>query len=162
MWTIVGHWSYSGNPSTSSTDAVRFLAGDTDDREPLCADEEVAYAIAQNTTVQGAAAAVCEAIAARFAREADTTISPQGGVSHTVSYSQRAGAYRMLAQQYRNQETTGVGSTGGVAPYCGGISRSDKDSREDDSDRVSPAFVSGMFQYAETAPSEPAWEDLDR
>lgn len=34
-----------------------------------------------------------------------------------------------------------------VAPFCGGISQSDKSSRESDTDRVEPAFTVDMQDY---------------
>lgn len=154
MWQIVGHWSYTGNPTSSTRDAVRWLVGDTDDTEPLCSDEEIDYAVAQGITAHAAAALVCQAIATRFAREADTTINPPGGVSHTLNYSQRAAGYRTMAAQYRatTAET--------AAPYCGGISRTDKQTYEDDSDRISPQFVRDDFTHPDSQPATPEWQDL--
>jgi len=156
MWEIVGHWSYSGDPAASTKDAVRFLVGDTDDRERLCADEEIAYALSAGGSTQAAAAIVCQSIASRFAREPDTTINAPGGVSHTIGYSQRARTYQALADRYQSSTAESA------APYCGGISRSDKELRIDDDDRVAPGFVTGMFQHTGSAPSEPEWEDVDR
>lgn len=39
-------WTYSGDPTTSDRDEVRFLIGDTDARHPLLSDAEIAYGIA--------------------------------------------------------------------------------------------------------------------
>jgi len=38
-------WTYSGNPANSSSDAVRFLIGDTDTTDQLISNEEIAYLV---------------------------------------------------------------------------------------------------------------------
>ena len=43
--------------------------------------------------------------------------------------------------------------------YCGGISKSDKDDVEDDSDRVVPRFVRGQFRYSGTERPSAVAED---
>jgi predicted membrane-bound mannosyltransferase len=139
VWSIVGHWSYTGNPATSDRDAVRFLVGDTDDRDQLVADEEIAWALTDQTAVRAAAAVVCETIAARFAREADTTINTPNGLAQTQAYSQRSRAYRTMASDLRAQLASGA-TADDVLPYCGGISSSTKETYVEDSDRVPPSF----------------------
>ena len=51
-------WNYSGDPSLSSRDAVRFLIGDTDPNDPLVTDEEIAYALGRFTEPE-LAGAIC-------------------------------------------------------------------------------------------------------
>lgn len=145
-WEIVGHWSYSGDPASSSRDAVRDIIGDVFADDPLLSDEEINAKLAVSAVTMLAGAMCCDAIAARCSREVDRTNSPQGGVSQTVNYSQRAKAFRTLAGDLRSQYALGIGSTSaGVAPYAGGISIADKASREADSDRVVPAFTVDSF-----------------
>ena len=41
-------FTYSGNPETSTLDAVRFMIGDTNPCDPLLQDEEINYLIGQH------------------------------------------------------------------------------------------------------------------
>ena len=36
-------WTYSGDPSSSARDAIRFLVGDTDTNDQLVTNEEIAW-----------------------------------------------------------------------------------------------------------------------
>jgi hypothetical protein len=65
-------WTYTGDPTTTDKDAVRYLTGDTIYTDQLAMDSEILYALAQATTQYGASAVVCRSIAGRLAREADT------------------------------------------------------------------------------------------
>lgn len=38
-------WSYSGDPTSSEKDALRFLVGDTDIKRPVMQDEEILYLV---------------------------------------------------------------------------------------------------------------------
>lgn len=127
-------WTYSGNPSASTRDEVRFLVGDTDTADQLAQDEEIAYAVAQEANARAAAARVARAIAAKFARKADKSVGDL-----RISYKQQYDNYIALAD-----ELTRDAAIYGAMPYAGGISESDKDSVEDDSDRVNPSFKRGM------------------
>ena len=40
-------WTYSGNPSSTERDAVRFLVGDTDTNDQLLSNEEIDYLVTQ-------------------------------------------------------------------------------------------------------------------
>lgn len=138
-------WTYSGNPASSALDAIRFLIGDTDTNDQLLSNEEIAWL---NTEASGtstgtnalydAAYRSCLAIAASLARLADKSI---GDLS--VQLSQKAAGYRatateMKALSYRK----GLVPT----PYAGGISISDKDIDDEDSDSVRPYFRTGQFE----------------
>ena len=90
--------TYSGNPASSPRDAVRLLIGDTDVAEALLQDEEIDWLLSRQPNVELAAADACEAIAAKFARQADTT---NGDLS--VRASQRAEAYRQRAADLRRR-----------------------------------------------------------
>lgn len=68
-------WSYSGNPSTSLRDQVRFLIGDTNSASPLLSDEEIDFAVAENGTAAYMAAAVCcEAIVGKLSQSTSKTV----------------------------------------------------------------------------------------
>ncbi|MFN3077019.1 MAG: hypothetical protein ABT940_09105 [Alphaproteobacteria bacterium] len=126
-------WTYSGNPASSNADTVRFLIGDTDSTDPLAQDEEIAFALAQRGSHYGAAAMICRAIAARFARLADQSVD----AIHT-SHSQMNRAFLSQAAQLEQLDMTRA------TPYAGGLSRSGKLSVEQDEDRRQPAFRTGQ------------------
>jgi hypothetical protein len=126
-----GGWTYSGDPSESTLDEVRFLIQDTDPDDKQISDEEIEYLIAENGGALQAAIAAAIVISAQYARAIDKAVGDL-----RISYSQRSKQYRDLADF--------LGSDGAPIPYAGGISVSDKQIDEDDTDRVSPAFVKGM------------------
>ena len=138
-------WTYSGNPSSSANDAIRFLIGDTDSTDPLLSNEEIAWV---NTEASGTPTALnalydaayrcCIAIASTFTRFSDKSL---GDLS--VSYSQRAGAYREQALRMK-----ALATRNGMVPipYAGGISISDKEIDEENSDLFRSWFASGQFE----------------
>lgn len=129
-------WTYSGNPSASDRDAVRFHVGDTDTTDQLVTDEEIAYALTQQPSIELAAALICDAIAAKFTREADRRV---GDVS--LSASQQAEAYRTKARDLR---TSGYSL---ALPSFGGRSISEKETLDSDSDAVQPSFRVGQDDH---------------
>src|SRR5688500_12229196 len=91
-------WSYSGDPSSSSLDEVRFLLGDIDSTYPLLSDEEITYLL-QERTSRGAAADAASALAARYAREVSFSAD---GVSVQVEQLQEK--YEKLATSLRYED----------------------------------------------------------
>ena len=129
-------WSYSGDPSASANDAVRFLCGDTSSGNAFVSDPEIGYALAQeNSNQYRAAALVCEGLAAKFASEPDSKIGDLA-----LSGSQISKRFDERGKELRKRYLAR-----GVSPFVGGISRSGKDTEISDSDRVQPAFSIGMF-----------------
>lgn len=135
-------WTYSGDPAANDRDAVRWLSGDTDTADRLVTDEEIAFALAEHPTQALAAAVVCEAIAAKFAREADRRV---GDVS--LSASQKAKAYRERAEELRANATILA------VPSFGGLTISGKEALDEDTDAVQPSFRIGKDDHPEI-PSE--------
>lgn len=89
-------WTYGGDPSANTRDAVRFLVGDTDTADQLASDEEIAWSItAAGSRVYGAAALVARAIAGRFARKVSTSVD---GVSQQLQ--QKHAQYLAMADRY--------------------------------------------------------------
>lgn len=78
---------------TDDTDKVRLMIGDTDSTEWLLSDDEVDYFIAENSDLSVAAAAACEAIAAKFARGYNFSTDGQ-----TFNRSERVEHYLQLAK----------------------------------------------------------------
>ena len=116
------------------------LVGDNDTMDELLADNHYAWALGQvNDSIFGASAIISRAIAAKFARLADTTIE---GLS--VSYSQRVTQYNDMAVKFEAQAAKQGESLG--PPIAGGISLSDMDSVREDTDRVPSVFEQDMFR----------------
>jgi hypothetical protein len=138
-------WTYGGDPSANARDAIRFLIGDTDTTDQLLSDEEIAWVNSEasgtatgTTALYDAAYRCCLTIASKLAREADKQI---GDLS--VSMSQRAKAYREQAASLKELS----GREGGVPiPYAGGITISDKEIDEENSDIFRTWFSSGQFE----------------
>lgn len=110
-------WNYSGNPSTSTTDEIRFLIGDTDPEEELIQDEEIQYLYNTWFTIYGTvfyvAAIACETIAASFAREGSHSAD---GVS--VNLGALQAQFTKQAETLREQHASlllgGIPDVGGV------------------------------------------------
>lgn len=119
---------------TAAKDQVRLMIGDTDVSDALLQDEEIAFLLTQSASnVNAAAVRACEAVAAKFARLADTQVDDV-----RVSLSQRAKGYREMAATLRGQIATSV------SLFAGGVSVSAKTSTEEDTDRVPPIFTRDM------------------
>jgi len=129
-------WSYSGDPSSSDRDRVRFLVGDTDALEPQIQNEEIDHLLAQGGGAELAAVHAAEALAAKYARRVSGSA---GGISR--SSSDLVEHYMTLARRLR-AELAQFG-----APYAGGLSEAEKASDRADSDLVQPAFRRGMFDH---------------
>lgn len=125
-------WSYSCNPGTSPKDNVRFILGDTNEKDQLLHDEEIAYMLVQNRLNPYAAALDgCQAIMAKLSRSTDESV---GSVS--IHFSQRLAGYEKLLATLKRRQAF----SGNIRPYSGGISRSDKRRLESDRDATRPQF----------------------
>lgn len=154
---LPGSWTYSGDPTYNSRDAVRFLIGDTDSATPLMTDGEIAYLVANERTTTLAAAAGCRALAAKFSRQADKEVDDL-----KIKASQRAAAYAARAAELTAADDAVLLA---VRPWAGGISHADKEATEADADRVPPQFARNDFTNpggAEDDGTSPtrAWRDL--
>ena len=100
---LQGSWSYSGNPSASTRDAVRYHLGDTDPDDPLMSDGELDYLITDwsliSTSPRLIAADAAENLANRYARE--VTVSAD---AVTAQLQELVGNYRALAVSLRAQD----------------------------------------------------------
>ena len=108
-------WSYSGDPSTSVRDEVRFYLQDVLEDRPLLQDEDIDYVASTWADVHDSPvwfAAVCaEIVAGRYAHE----VSVSGdGVS--VGASELQQKYKTLAEDLREQdkELTGKDMSDGL------------------------------------------------
>lgn len=129
-------FTYGGDPENSDRDRVRFEIGDTDSNEQLLTDQEISFCINNNDTIWGACAQACEAIAAQLSKRTDVRAGPGGHLN--VKLSQKVEQYTSKAAEFRRKAAMLR------KPSVGGISISDKDSVEEDSDRVAPKFKKGL------------------
>ena len=137
-------WTYSGDPATNARDAIRFLTGDTDTNDQLINDEEIAWTNHQVPGSDTATTALYEvsyrvmvAIASKFSRLADQSVGDLKVDMYQKATNAREQAKLLYAQASREGNTP--------TPYAGGISVSDKEIDEDNSDIVQPYFSRGQF-----------------
>jgi hypothetical protein len=114
-------WTYSGDPTTNSKDAVRFLLQDTDQAFQLMQDEEIAYVAGVSTPIYGAddfmTASICaDIVASAMARE--ISISADGV---NAGADQLQAKYEQLAKNLRRMRDR-IQGVGGV-PFVGGVDR---------------------------------------
>ena len=122
-------FTYGGDPSNSNLETVRFLIGDTDTIDQLLQDAEITYLLTIESKLYDAAATACETIAAKFARKADTS---NGTLSEKAS--QRSLAYERRASLLRSKVNRKV------QVFAGGLTISGKDTLDESSTNVQPAF----------------------
>lgn len=91
-------FTYSGDPSTSARNYVRFLLNDTNSTDVLFSDEEIAYVLSEwSNDAYDTARELAEIAIARFARLADSTSKSVGDISVSESYSSKVTHYKELA-----------------------------------------------------------------
>lgn len=145
-------WSYSGDPSDSPKDYVRFLIGDTDRDEPLLDNEEIAVFLKlYNNAPMNAAIRCCEQIAAKFSRRVNEAV---GQVR--MDFSQAAKAYRDMAMDLRRRL-----AIEDMTPFAGGISKTQKQAEEQNADRVQPDFTRHMMENHQVSPFTSIGQDTD-
>lgn len=137
-------WTYGGAPGTTTSatrrDAVRLLVGDTDTTDQQMTDEEIAFALSQaSDDIYNASALLCRALSGKYARLVDTSVE-----SVSSSYSQRAKQYAELAVRL-TKEGKRMGSVGLGVPVAGGMSISEMEGVENDTDRAPSAFRIEQF-----------------
>lgn len=129
-------WTYSGDPAANDRDTVRFLIGDTNTNDQRASDEEIAWAITEEPgSLYTAAALVVRGIIAKYANLVDKEVGDLA-----LSYSQRLDWYKALLADLSKKS-----SMRSSRVYAGGISITDKDAVEEDSDRVKPGVAKDMF-----------------
>ena len=99
--------TYSGDPSTSLRDECRFLIGDTQDDEWMLSDVEIDYLITKHegkNSIYATAAAACDAIVSKLAREIDIVSDAQ-----SLALGQLMDRYKTLAADLREQAAEDLG-----------------------------------------------------
>lgn len=94
-------FTYSGDPTTSTRNKVRFLINDVDATDVLFSDEELDYLIGEwGTNVYEISRGACEVLIARFSRLADNSSKSVGDISVSESYSAKVQQYQALADSF--------------------------------------------------------------
>jgi hypothetical protein len=97
-------FTYSGDPSTTLRNKVRFLLNDTLVTDPLFTDEELDYLITEwGTDVYEICRAGAEVLASKFTRLADSSHKTVGDLSISLNYGKKAAEYRELAASFLNR-----------------------------------------------------------
>lgn len=149
-------WTFTDSATPSAKDQVRILIDDVDTADQQVSDEGINLFLTGGSLAQAnvytAAAAVCERLARRFGRQAQSLSA--GGTS--ASWGDRAKSYTDLARSLRL--TAARNSITG--PVIGGVSISARDAVEDDSDRVPAAFTTRTGDFAGVSAAVDAdWDD---
>lgn len=134
-------WSYNIN-LTVARDQVRFYSGDTDSAAAITlSDEEILGAITLAGGARAAAALICENLAARYSTQGKML---KDDIGQTIDYGERAAFFQARAKELRAR-----GALVAI-PFAGGISIAAKQSEEDDTDRVVPAFTKDLHDAQST------------
>lgn len=132
------NWTYSGDPRASDLDMIRFIAGDTDSRDPIWSDDEVLGALQLEGNTRLAAAMLLEQGLATGTFSEISVGDLRLGGDETVEW---------ISARIRQLRARGSYS---AKPYAGGLSRSRKQDFDLDSDLPSKAFERGRFDHPET------------
>lgn len=141
--------TYSGNPSASDKDAVRYLVGDTNVSSAKVTDEEIAFTLVEQPNVYRAAALVARSLAAKYSSAVNMSLD---GAS--ISAGSRAQNYLTLAENLERQARKSA--TFAILPYAGGLSFAEQETNELDTDLKQPAFTREMMHFN---PSDPGDEE---
>ena len=133
--------TYTGDPSSSANDRVRFEVGDTDCTNAQLSDEEIKVLVDEGGSTLVAAAKAADTLAAKYAGRVDESI---GGTSK--SWSQRFEHYRALADRLRRRAGQAASPVAAVAPYAGGLSDDEKSEDRIDTDLIPPVFAKDILR----------------
>jgi len=143
-------FTYSGDPSNSNLENLRFTIGDTDSDDQQFQDAELNHLLTEQGSVKSAAIEAVRRLIAKYSRRVDKTVGDL-----KLSYSQRVKHYQSLLQQLKTSQAISTGK-----PVAGGISKSRKRTVEQDDDRVEPAHTRKQFDHPGQTTIEPV-EDWD-
>lgn len=131
--------TYSGNPAHSQRDEVRFLLSDVSTSTGHLQDEEIDFLLTKYPSPVLAAAHGANTIAAKYATYPES--KTVDGL--TISYGDMTKRWRDFSASLESE----AGKTATLGIYAGGISRSDKEHQETDSDWDKPFAKIGMHDY---------------
>ena len=131
---MAGTYSSSG---ASDKDWMRWRVADISTSDGIRQDAEYVAALGEYGSKQEAALRMAQSIYAEFSKLA--TDSKMGQLS--FAYSKRAEFYHKLIAELQQEAAMGVG----VSPWFGATSKTDKQTQEDNTDRVEPSFARNQF-----------------
>lgn len=133
--------TYSGDPSQSDKDKLRFHIGDVDEDAMHLSDEEITYILDAEDTFQRAVVSALDRIVHRLANEVTSSLGPS-----QVNAEQRYKQYKQLLHEARENLFA-------ARPFAGGVTKSDKRARERDDSLTKPYFYrSGVGGYDKPRP----------
>lgn len=133
--------TYSGDPTASNTEQVRFQIGDTDSDDWQLTDEEIQYQLVQggvtlplplSNTIM-VSVKLCRRLAAKYARRVSQMIG-----RYKDEAENKYNHYLKLGDALLREATNWT-------PYAGGLSKSDKQINTSDPDWVAPFFSREMM-----------------
>lgn len=127
-------FTYSGDPSASDLDAVRFLIQDVTTPGEFLQDEEITWLLTQEVNIYTTAAAGAMLLAGR---SHNVKTKKVGDLSITFG----AEMWKSLSEWLRGR------GYGYRIPTAGGISISDKETIEEDEDAVFPDFFRDLHRH---------------
>ena len=93
-------FTYTGDPSVSTRDQIRFLIGDTDSTNPHFSDEELVWQFTEWGNIYDASASCAQILAGRFAHLANST-KKVGDLTLTLTYEKNAEYFLHLSDHLR-------------------------------------------------------------
>lgn len=148
--------TYSGDPSVSSRDAVRFLIRDTNTADALIQDEEIDWLLSEAANnIYAAAIQAAESVVASYSVQGSSGEVTTKSVG-ALSISRKTGfevakEYRAIVGDLKRRQA--LNTT--IRPYAGGISVADKDVNAADEDWDKPAFTRKMHDF----PHSEVWRE---
>ena len=140
--------AYTGNPSTSTPDAVRLLIGDvsTSTSQEIFSDGEIDFFVADRPNTYLAASAALQTILGTTRADRFQTVQSKkvGDLSIQFTAGAAGGSYLTIRDKIKQLRMQGVRK---VKPYAGGISQSDKDATQQDTDLDNYHFRIGQFDH---------------
>lgn len=108
-------YSYSGSPSDSDLDTVRYLIGDTDETGHILEDEEIQYEIDNEGSVIDAAINAINGIIAEIAQNPDAVDAEEVSADYQEQVNRYISVRKQLKKrknsQGKNLQNVGTGDT---------------------------------------------------
>lgn len=139
-------WTYSGDPSTTEMDWVRFRIGDTIEEDQQLSNEEILALITEYGNKITAASQAAKRIAAWYARRVDV------GDDRSESLSQRQAHYKALADEIAI-EAGQRNPNGGIRITGASLGR--RNAVRDNADRVQPIAHRGQWSRNDDSGTPP-------
>lgn len=127
-------FTWTGDPSASTLETIRWLIGDTVEASAKFQDAEINYAYDSEGSIYGAAALCCEQLSTRYSDAVSRSLGPL-----RVDLSDKASKYLSMAKEFRKKAAMYA------TPYGGGISVAKDEVFDEDSDLNQPIFDKGMM-----------------